>query len=224
MEIRRELERRTIRIEWPKFAGGRGLAADLVLAHPRAHESIVIATPIGARGFYYNEKTCALPAEGRVDLGGARIRFAPADAFGTLDWGRGLWPYRTFGLWASGAGRLADGWAIGINLGCGFGDPSAATENCFFLDGRLHKLEDVRFEYDPARWREPWRFRASDGRLDLVLDATLYQMEKRLDALVIASRLHEITGTFRGSVVTDAGERLAVAGAIGWAEEHVARW
>src|SRR5262245_20315891 len=47
-------------------------------------------------GVYYNLKNPGLPARGRVRLGD---RVLEVDAFATLDWGRGVWPWRTFWNW-----------------------------------------------------------------------------------------------------------------------------
>jgi len=38
------------------------------------------------------------------------------------DWGRGIWNYHTFWLWASGMGFTSKGLRFGINLGGGFQD------------------------------------------------------------------------------------------------------
>jgi hypothetical protein len=218
-------ERREIRVRWPRFEGERALEVHLVAAEPRSLESMTIATPIGARGFYFNRKVTGMATEGAVAAGELRFDLAGKGARTTLDWGRGVWPYRTFWIWANGAGVLADGRAFGLNLGAGFGDLRAATENCFFVDGRMTKLGGVEFDYDRADpARGPWRFRAAGGRLDLELPPSLFVMRKRVDALLIRSDLAQITGEYRGFAITDAGERIEVSGIIGWAEEHRARW
>ncbi len=222
--------RREIRVSWPRFDGSDGLDARLVATEPPSHESIVMATPIGARGFYYNRKTCCLPTEGTNALGGATatapIALDGGRALTTIDWGRGVWPYRTFWIWATGSGRLRDGRTFGLNLGGGFGDTSAATENCVFVDGRMTKLAEVDLDHDrDDPCRRAWRFRAPDGRLDLELAPVLLTRRKRLNALVIASDFHQVQGTFRGHADTDAGERIELADeVVGWAERHRARW
>ncbi len=227
--FRKREGRREIDVDWARFDGDGALAVRLVASEPAGHESIVIATPIGARGFYYNRKTCAMPTEGTVAVGAAEpVDLGARRALTTLDWGRGLWPYRTFWVWASGSGWLADGRTFGLNLGGGFGDSRAATEDCLFVDGRMTKLGPVEIEYDrDDPGRGPWRFRAPDGRLSLELRPELHAVRKRVNALAIASDLRQITGLFRGFAVTDAGERLELGereGVVGWAEEHRARW
>lgn len=40
---------------------------------------------------------------------------------------------------------LEDGNVFGFNIGYGFGNTSAASENMLFYNGKSHKLEDVKF-------------------------------------------------------------------------------
>ena len=151
--------------------------------------------------------------------------FDPATARATLDWGRGVWPYRTSWIWATGWSRGRDR-AIGLNLGRLGGDegPDAAqAENCVFAGGRLHKIGAVDVVHDLGAPLRPWRFRARDGRLD-VLFTPRFALARRVELLVVASRLHQLLGSFTGSAVTEEGERLSLDGLYGWAEDHRARW
>ncbi|RME90741.1 MAG: DUF2804 domain-containing protein, partial [Anaerolineae bacterium] len=140
-------ERRHVSVRWPDFHEGRGVQAEIALRCPPEHESITIVIPIGERRFYYNRKINCMPAEGFIQYGDLREELHPQDSLGSLDWGRGVWKYKSFWNWASASGFLPDGRTVGLNLGCGFGDLSAATENALILDGRIHKLDQVRFEY-----------------------------------------------------------------------------
>ena len=54
--------------------------------------------------------------------------FDPAEALGLLDWGRGVWTYDNVWYWAAAQGHQA-GHVVGLNLGYGFGDTTAASEN-----------------------------------------------------------------------------------------------
>jgi len=55
---------------------------------------------------------------------------------GGSDWGRGVWPYNTFWVWARGQGRLPDNSRFALNFGNGFEDPKArkATEDAYFVN------------------------------------------------------------------------------------------
>jgi hypothetical protein len=229
VEVRYRVDggRRAIDVAWPRFRGGEALDARLVATASPGQESLFVATPIGARGYFYERKLPGLTTTGAVAIGAERVDLGAEGALTTLDWGRGIWPYRTFWIWAAGAGRLASGQRFGLNLGVITGDPGAATENAVFVDGRLVKLGRVDFERDRDDSRRPWRLRAADGRLDLVLEPTLYTTRQRLNAGVIASDLFQTTGAFRGHVIVDEGERLDLdegSRVLGWAEEHHARW
>ncbi len=113
------------------------LAFDLLLRDaPR--DTMAIATPFEKeRHFYYNQKINCLTASGWVSWGGGRIEFSPGSALGVLDWGRGVWTYNNTWYWGSGSMRLASGDTFGFNLGYGFGDTSAASENMLFLNGHV---------------------------------------------------------------------------------------
>ena len=96
-------------------------------------ESIVIATPFDKPGhFYYNQKINCLRASGWVELGGERFELTPDRFFAVLDWGAACWTYHNTWYWSSASGEL-DGVPFGWNLGYGFGDTAAATENALVL-------------------------------------------------------------------------------------------
>ncbi|MBI4789185.1 MAG: DUF2804 domain-containing protein, partial [Chloroflexi bacterium] len=195
----------------------------IVLRCPPEYESMNIVIPIGQKRFYYNRKINCLPAEGFIQYGDTREELRPNDSLGSLDWGRGVWKYSSYWNWASASGFLPDGRTAGLNLGCGFGDTSAATENCFILDGRIHKLEQVKFGYGPRNYMQPWKFTDSEGRLDL--DFTPFKERlARTDLVVITSEVHQMFGRYSGHVMTDNGETLELNGLVGFAEEHRARW
>ena len=101
-------------------------------------ESMVICTPFDKPGhFYYNQKINCMRAAGTVRIGGQTYTFDPADSFGVLDWGRGVWTYHNTWYWGSASGQV-DGVPFGWNIGYGFGDTSAASENMLFYGGRAH--------------------------------------------------------------------------------------
>lgn len=216
-------ETRRITVSWPDFDGGKGISADITLQHPAGHESVVMATPIGEKRFYYNRKVNCLPASGEVRYGGETIPVEAGRALGSLDWGRGVWEYRSFWNWASASAYLPDGRTFGLNMGEGFGDLSRATENAVILNGRVHKLEAIPFRYNPGDYMQPWRFVSSDGRLDLTFTPFLERVA-RSNVLVVTSEVHQLFGRYAGTVVTDEGETIRIEDVIGFAEEHRARW
>jgi hypothetical protein len=213
---------RLLSVHWADF-GGRELTAALSLDLAPQHESMVIVIPIPGRRFYYNRKVNCMPARGRIRIGDLTLDVEPDRCLGNLDWGRGVWEYRSFWVWASASGFLPDGRTVGLNLGFGFGDTSAATENALILDGRVHKLGRVDFSYDNTDFRRPWQMVAPDGRLQLAF-TPLVERVAASNLLLITSEVHQLFGRYEGTVVTDGGERIQLAGLVGFAEEHHARW
>ncbi len=72
-----------------------------------------------------------MTARGSVRFDGQEYVFDPATSFAVLDWGRGVWTYKNTWYWGSASG-LVDGVPFGFNIGYGFGDTSAASENMLF--------------------------------------------------------------------------------------------
>jgi hypothetical protein len=214
---------RQISVSWPDFNHGRGISAEIVFHQPAEHESMTIVIPIGKRRFYYNRKINCLPAVGTIRYGGVTEELSPANSLGSLDWGRGVWEYRSFWNWASASGYLSDGQTVGINLGCGFGDLSAATENCVVVNGNVHKLEQVTFNYDAHDYMHPWKFTDSEGRL--VLDFVPFKERKAVTNLgIIYSEVHQLLGRYSGSFLNNECATIQINDLIGFAEEHRARW
>lgn len=214
---------RKVLVDWPAFHDGRGIRADLVLRCPPEHESMNIVIPIENKRFYYNRKINCLPAEGLVHYGNLRQVINPRESLGSLDWGRGVWAYKSYWNWASASGFLADKRPIGLNLGCGFGDTSAATEDALILDGKIHKLDSVLITYDQKDYIKPWRFVDSQGRLDLTF-IPFKERIARSNLGIIVSEVHQMFGRYTGTVIADEGEEISIDGLIGFAEEHQAKW
>jgi len=217
-----EAQGRRLQINWQRFAG-RYLAAEIFLHMPPQHESMNIVIPIEGKRFYHNRKANCLPAHGWVEYAGERFELEPQTALGNLDWGRGIWAYRSFWVWASASAFLPDGRTLGLNLGYGFGDTSAATENAVVLDGRIHKLGAVDFAYDPHCLKSPWKMTSPDGRLALDFVPSIERVAKT-DLLVLSSEVHQIFGFYRGTFLADDGERINLEGLRGFVEEHHAKW
>ena len=214
---------RNISVSWPAFHSGRGIQAEITLHYPAQHQSMNIVIPIGEKRFYYNHKVNCLPASGIIRYGEVTEELNPEQSIASLDWGRGVWEYRSFWNWASASGFLPDGRGVGLNLGSGFGDTSAATENCLVLAGKIHKLEQVRFDYTPGEYEKPWKFIDSQGRLGL--DFLPFKDRTATTNLgVIFSQVHQMFVRYSGFAIADDGERIEIEGLIGFAEEHRARW
>jgi len=222
LHFRVEGDKRTVKVNWPGFYNG-ALKADLVIDQPSNHESMVIVIPIKDKRFYYNRKINCMPASGSVEYQGKIFTMNPANCFANLDWGRGIWEYKSFWVWSSASGLLEDGRRVGLNMGFGFGDTSQATENCLILDGVIHKLELINYSYSNKDFKAPWSMKSEDGRLDLLF-TPFFERVAKTDLKVLSSEVHQMFGKYNGTVITDQGEILQIRDLIGWSEEHHAKW
>jgi hypothetical protein len=215
-----------LRARWGERDGRAG-ALDAEVALPVGHESLNVVVPWSATRFQLTSKHQARPAAGSFTLGGATRRFggSDAEAWGVLDVGRGRWPYRTRWNWGGGAGRAAgSGPIVGVQLGGRWTAGTGATENGILVDGRLTKLgEELAWDYDWDRPLRPWRVSAPSGALDLTLTPR-FDRHAKVQALVLATEVHQVFGTWTGSVTPDGGRPLRVEGIQGFAEESRSRW
>ena len=207
--------------------GGRSLSADLLARTPAAHETLGVVIPWSDREFQYTAKQNCLPAEGEVALAGAspaRISFAGPQSFACLDFGRGVWPRRITWNWGAASGRQG-GQVVGLNLGGRWTDGTGMTENALCIDGRLSKVsEPLEWDYARADFMRPWRIRApQSGSVDLRFTPFLDRVA-RTNAVVIRSEVHQLFGHYDGEIRDGAGRSIPIAGLLGWAEEHIARW
>lgn len=209
---------RTLHCSVPDFMPGQHLTAAIVLQQPPM-DSMVIATPFSedARAFYYNQKINCLRASGTVQLGSSSFHFDPDTDMATFDWGRGVWTYRNTWYWGSGNGWV-HGKPFGFNIGYGFGNTTAATENMLFYDGKAHKLEQVTFHIPPHSYLHPWKFSSSDGRFEMDF-VPLLDRAALINALVVSTDQHQVFGYMSGTAILDNGERLHIENLLCFAEK-----
>ncbi|MBQ2192224.1 MAG: DUF2804 domain-containing protein [Clostridia bacterium] len=209
--------KRHITCHFERFYEGKPFDCDIVLAQPEM-DSMVIATPWDKKhAFYYNQKINCMRASGYMEFDGVRYEFDPKTDFGTLDWGRGVWTYDNTWFWGSGNADI-DGAAFGFNLGYGFGNTSAASENVLFYNGRVHKLDDVTFHIPDVSYMDPWRFSSSDGRFEADFVPVLDRAAK-LDFKLLVSDQHQVFGKMSGKAVLDDGTEIAFRDLMCFAEK-----
>ena len=218
---------RRLQFRIERFEDDKDFVCDLFLSDaPR--DSMVIATPFAKpKHFYYNQKIIGMRAEGTVTIGSKVCSFSKDDSFGLLDWGRGVWTYRNTWYWSAAQGEV-DGHVFGFNLGYGFGDTSAASENMLFYDGIAHKLGSVDFGIPKdANGRDlllrPWHFTDDANRLDLRFTPIMDRASKT-DVLVICSDQHQVFGRFSGVVRLDDGTEIVLNDFLGFAEKVFNKW
>lgn len=172
--------------------------------------------------FYLNEKRVCMPCEGTIRIAERTVELKEETSLAGLDWGRGRWTYRNRWYWSSLSARI-EGHTFGFNLGYGFSDRSVASENALFYDGKLHKLEEVSFEFDPEDYLSPWEITSSDGRVELVFNPIVDRFGDT-NLLLIRSLQHQVFGTFSGTVLLDDRSPVKLDALYGFAEDVYNRW
>ena len=216
MEFRVTDGQRRIVCNFKNFLDGKTFSCDITLAQPEM-DTMVIATPWKEKktAFYYNQKINCMRASGKVNFDGKEYVFDPSTDFGTLDWGRGVWTYDNTWYWSS-LNCQVKGKVFGFNLGYGFGDTEAATENALFYNGKISKLEKVIFEI-PKNLYDQWHLFTLDGRLEVVMDPIL-DRSANLDFKAVSSNQHQVFGMMRGRAILDGGKEVEFKDVMGFAE------
>lgn len=191
---------------------------DIFLHEFDGDDTMVIATPWedDKTAFYYNQKINCMPADGTVSFDGRTHKFSSDKHFGTLDWGRGVWTYDNTWYWGSGNGYV-NGKRFGYNIGYGFGNTTAASENMIFYDGRCNKIDRILFEIPEDDIMKPWRFISSDGRLDMNFHP-VYDNRNMFSAVVVSQNSHQVFGRVSGKAVLDDGTVLEIKDLFAFAE------
>ena len=217
MRFEAKYHMRTIKCHFEDFKDGKPLDADITLEQPPM-DTMVIATPWPEKhAFYYNQKINCMRASGYIKFDGRTYRFDPATDFGTLDWGRGVWTYDNTWFWGSGNADV-DGNSFGWNIGYGFGDTSAATENILFWNGKAHKIDDVEFVIPPEGYMGKWKFTSSDGRFEMDFEPVI-DRAACLDYKVIVSDQHQVFGKMSGTAILDDGKKVKIKDVMCFAEK-----
>ncbi|MCQ6563022.1 DUF2804 domain-containing protein [Paenibacillus mendelii] len=208
-----------------KTTGGKTppMDIDIQLSQPD-RTSIVMATPFDEHPtfFYYNHKINCMPAAGVVRIGETEYRFEPESAFGLLDWGRGVWPFRHDWYWGSGS-KMIEGKRFGFNIGYGFGNTSAATENMLFYDGTAHKLGHVYFNLEEDGYMSKKVFTSDDERFEMEF-TPVYDRYTETKLLFVDNSCHQLFGWFNGKAVLDDGRVIEVKDMMAFAEHAANNW
>ena len=200
------------------FLDGKDFSCDITLEQPDM-DTMVIATPWAEKetAFYYNQKINCMRASGKATFDGRDYVFDPSTDFGTLDWGRGVWTYDNTWKWGSGNADV-DGHKFGFNIGYGFGDTTAASENVIFWDGVAHKLDDVTFNIPETGYTDPWTFTSSDGRFEMSFEPIIDRAAK-IDIKLIVSDQHQVFGRMSGKAILDDGTVIEIKDVLCFAED-----
>lgn len=228
MSFKKNGSEREIKMIFRNFDNGEDFKAAIKLNEPENNDSIVIATPFDGKpkAFYYNQKIVGMRASGGFEIGNKKYSLNDESSFGLLDWGRGVWTYKNTWYWSAAQG-IVDGKIFGFNLGYGFGNTSAASENMLFYCGQGHKIDDVVFNIPMKDGKEdylsPWTIESSDSRINLTFSPIL-DRASCTNAFVLCSDQHQVFGRFNGTAVLDDGNVLEIKNLTGFAEKVFNKW
>ncbi len=213
-----------ITIDLPVSSLGVASQGSFTIRRRPAMPYLSVATPFAEDPhlFFYEQKLPGMTAEGTLTIGARTFTFTADGTDATMDWGRGAWPDTALWRWGAASG-IVDGVPVAFNLGNGFGDARAGSENLLIAGDVAHKLAGVVWTYSVDDALADWRFEADDGRLSLVLHPIAPEVGG-LDFGAVYSRLHKAYGTFTGTIVLDDGRTLTIDGMRGFAEQMELSW
>ena len=215
---------RIIKIDNPKFSSHRGIRGEVVLTPPPGAESLVTHMPylrFNGHGrmdaFSYSRRSPWYSAEGVIQFGSSEIVFTKGSGWGIFDWNRGVRPRSDLRFWAGGCGKAGDHQA-GFCIGYNSADCTQGTENAFFLDGKLQKLDQVTFHIPSGRLA-PWRFTSNDSRLEMTFTPH-QERDENHQMFLYSSKRRQLFGSFSGKAILDDGSEFKFQDITGMAERR----
>ena len=209
---------RIIKADIPGFDRSLSLRGQLVLFEPASAQSLVTNQPWRSEKTAFRYARCSpwYSVEGVVQFGTSEIFFTKGNGWGIFDWNRGARPKKDIRYWAAASG-IRDGKQLSFCVGYSWADFSQGTENGFFVDGKLHKLDQVTFHISISNWLAPWRFTSSDNRLEMFFYPHQERLEQRRFVVHSFTR-RQVCGYFSGKVQLDDGTTIEFQGLTGFAE------
>ncbi|CAG9331277.1 unnamed protein product [Blepharisma stoltei] len=199
---------------------------NLIFVKGKHQEGMVYLGPMNDDGskFFYSHKQYNYLVDGYLTYNGKNHLFSKQ--LGVMDWGRGIWPYHSRWIWASGLG-VHKGVYLGLNIGELPGKNHYATDDCLFANETVIKIGVVNTQH-PKNLLDPWVFTTVNDRPHpnyAFMNMTFYPekvFEKSFSVWVIKSDLKQLFGTYKGIVRTTEYEVEVVV--RGFMEVHHARW
>lgn len=180
-----------------------------------------ICTPTAANGWVYAQKVAGVRCRGQIKSSLGDFDLEAIDAFAHHDWSAGYMRPETHWNWACLSGQVGTQ-RIGLNLSCGVNETSF-TENCYWIDGELIKVDTVRFEFDRQQPLQPWRIRSHDGQIELSFEAHGLHQE-HLNLGIIATNFKQIFGRFQGVLRPQGRPAVEIDQLWGFVEDQYIKW
>lgn len=160
--------KRYIRCEFVNFCKDKNLYINIMLEDTIGESlNVLIPAKQNKRGFFLKRFLPSMSASGVVRCGGAEYNLKADSTVAFLDWQRFSIGDKAY-YHALYADTVIDGRKFSLCLAGGLGDPSLGSENCYFLDGVVHKFASVKAEGSEERPDKPWHFTAGSSAMDII--------------------------------------------------------
>ncbi|MDR2343145.1 MAG: DUF2804 domain-containing protein [Spirochaetaceae bacterium] len=211
---------RIIKIDAPQVNRNNRLRGEVVLLPQEDTQSISVNSPWRRQRERFQLIRCSpcYTVEGVMQFENTPLIFSRGRAWGIYEWVRMARPANDIHYWAAACGMYR-GRQIGFNVGYGSADSAAGTENAFFVNGTLHKLDQVTFRISPSNWLEPWNFTSNNKRLEMTF-IPVQRNSYQNNFLFHSVRVRQFFGFFSGRVTLDDGSVLYFNNIAGIAERR----
>lgn len=201
---------------------GHELRIDAQMHEPVDFETMALCTPTAVNGWIYAQKTAALAVSGEVQCELGAFKLSDLNCHGHHDFSAGFMRRETFWNWACFSGQVDTGQAIGLNVSWGVNE-TGFSENCFWVDNKLHLLPQAQFKFDRDNIHSTWRINTENDQLNLAFTPEGAHTEK-LNAGIMATNFKQIFGRFNGYIKTKDGQRFDIENQYGFVEDQYSKW
>ena len=213
-----------IKVDIPNFGPHRqSLVGQVVLTPPEGAEPLLTHMPWrgNRKAFSCSRRSPWYFAEGVIQYGTSELVFTRGHGWGIFDLNRGVRPRSDLHFCAAACGQT-EGRQAGFSVGFNSADLSFCTENAFFLDGKIHKLDKVSFHI-PSKRLEPWRFTSNDSRIEMTF-MPQQERDENHQMFFYSFKRRQLFGSFSGRVMLDDGSEFTFSDLLGIAERWKSRF
>jgi len=198
-----------------------GIKISAVIDESGSFEPLALCVRAGYEGFHFTQKSTALICNGLVEWGDKKLVLEEIGALASVDWSAGYMRRETAWNWGSLSCNLPDGRRLGFNLAAGVVE-TGFTENALWIDGKMHKVDMVDFQFDRYHHNHAWSLRSNDGIINLHFEPA-GQRKERTNAIIAATNFTQHFGRYYGEILIN-GETIHLDGEWGFTEDHYAKW
>ena len=203
---------------------GQILKIDVSMHELPDYETMSLCTPTAVNGWVYAQKTAALPVTGSITSELGKFHLKDENCFGHHDFSAGFMRRETFWNWACFSGKLKGKQACNIGLNVSWGvNETGYSENCFWIDNKLHILPQVQFRFDRDNDHSTWRISSENGQIDLSFKPEGLHKE-HLNAGFMKTNFKQIFGRFKGHLTDESGKRYEIENLYGFVEDQYSKW